>query len=124
MKRKYLFFAIIIAGLMVVSISDYQAYSQTTQKKTATVQSVKYTCPMHPKVISDKPGKCPICGMKLVEVASVSKGKMNQMKDSMMMKKDSTMMKKGKMMNESMMKKGKMMKDSASMKKDKMMKMK
>jgi len=24
-----------------------------------------YTCPMHPKVKSDKPGKCPECGMKL-----------------------------------------------------------
>src|SRR5947209_1904337 len=26
-----------------------------------------YTCPMHPKVTSDKPGKCPICGMRLVQ---------------------------------------------------------
>lgn len=25
-----------------------------------------YTCPMHPKVTSDKPGKCPECGMDLV----------------------------------------------------------
>ncbi len=25
-----------------------------------------YTCPMHPDVISDKPGKCPECGMNLV----------------------------------------------------------
>jgi hypothetical protein len=26
-----------------------------------------YTCPMHPEVISDKPGKCPKCGMELVK---------------------------------------------------------
>ncbi|GEP97724.1 efflux RND transporter periplasmic adaptor subunit [Chitinophaga cymbidii] len=25
-----------------------------------------YTCPMHPQVIQNKPGKCPICGMNLV----------------------------------------------------------
>jgi membrane fusion protein, copper/silver efflux system len=26
-----------------------------------------YTCPMHPSVISDRPGVCPICGMALVK---------------------------------------------------------
>jgi len=32
----------------------------------AEVQAVVYTCPMHPEVFSDKPGKCPTCGMFLV----------------------------------------------------------
>ena len=26
-----------------------------------------YTCPMHPEVLSDKPGRCPKCGMNLVK---------------------------------------------------------
>lgn len=28
-----------------------------------------YTCPMHPTVISDRPGACPVCGMDLVRKA-------------------------------------------------------
>lgn len=27
----------------------------------------KYVCPMHPQIIKDGPGRCPICGMALVE---------------------------------------------------------
>jgi hypothetical protein len=26
-----------------------------------------YTCPMHPEVISDRPGRCPKCGMALAQ---------------------------------------------------------
>ena len=26
-----------------------------------------YSCPMHPQIRKDKPGKCPICGMTLVK---------------------------------------------------------
>lgn len=26
-----------------------------------------YTCPMHPQIVQDKPGSCPICGMDLVK---------------------------------------------------------
>jgi heavy metal-binding protein len=32
-----------------------------------TEDAVVYTCPMHPDVVSDQPGKCPRCGMNLVK---------------------------------------------------------
>ncbi len=35
--------------------------------------AVKYTCPMHPQIISDTPGKCPICGMDLVPITGTQK---------------------------------------------------
>ena len=34
--------------------------------------SVAYTCPMHPDVVSDEPGRCGKCGMKLVPAHLVS----------------------------------------------------
>ena len=32
------------------------------------VEGEKYTCGMHPWIITDKPGDCPICGMKLTRI--------------------------------------------------------
>jgi len=37
-------------------------------KKDFHNHTKKFTCPMHPEIISDKPGKCPKCGMNLVEI--------------------------------------------------------
>ena len=31
--------------------------------------SSQYTCPMHPQIVQNKPGVCPICGMELVQKA-------------------------------------------------------
>ena len=33
-------------------------------------KKVQYTCPMHPQIIRDKPGVCPICHMDLVIIPS------------------------------------------------------
>ncbi len=39
--------------------------SACTQKKDISEKDA-YTCPMHPTVLSDRPGLCPVCGMDLV----------------------------------------------------------
>src|ERR1035437_3037975 len=42
-------------------------FSAGCGKKGATaVAAKKYQCPMHPEIVRDAPGDCPICGMKLV----------------------------------------------------------
>ena len=35
-------------------------------------ESGKYTCPMHPFIVTDRPGACPICGMTLVLQSSMA----------------------------------------------------
>ena len=47
---------------MKMKSGDSMDMTQPTTQASATT----YTCTMHPEVVSDKPGKCPKCGMELV----------------------------------------------------------
>ncbi len=38
--------------------------------ETGAEMAVLHTCPMHPQIIQEGPGSCPICGMDLVEMKS------------------------------------------------------
>ncbi|HEU4575955.1 MAG TPA: efflux RND transporter periplasmic adaptor subunit [Chitinophagaceae bacterium] len=54
--KKYL---IIIASLLFV-------FASCKNKKTTVNKDEYYTCSMHPQVMQDKPGNCPICHMELI----------------------------------------------------------
>src|SRR5437762_317806 len=43
------------------------------RQETESTNHQQYTCPMHPQIVQDKPGNCPICGMKLVPVKKLEK---------------------------------------------------
>jgi membrane fusion protein, copper/silver efflux system len=62
---------------VMVLTGGYVAYTQfgVRLKGNAAEQvQTRYHCPMHPTYISDKPGNCPICGMKLVPIEQASPG--------------------------------------------------
>ena len=44
------------------STDEHAGHNAAKEESTTT----KYTCPMHPNVVQDGPGKCPVCGMDLV----------------------------------------------------------
>ncbi|HKW15810.1 MAG TPA: heavy metal-binding domain-containing protein, partial [Candidatus Krumholzibacteria bacterium] len=56
---------LLFAGISIVSTSCQKKTAK--QEKPANVVA-KYHCPMHPQITSDKPGDCPICGMKMVPI--------------------------------------------------------
>ena len=43
----------------------FYASGRAAGRKRAAPANVQYTCPMHPEIIRDAPGSCPICGMAL-----------------------------------------------------------
>jgi Cu+-exporting ATPase len=46
----------------------FYATGRAAGRKKAAPADVQYTCPMHPEIIRDAPGPCPICGMALEPV--------------------------------------------------------
>ena len=63
---------LVVIGLAVALGGSYYAgtlrhdhVSTGAAKPSAEAEKVKYTCGMHPFIIQDEPGLCPICGMQL-----------------------------------------------------------
>ena len=61
-------------SLLVFSLFSFLLISSCSKKdehEHYEAAKERYTCPMHPQIIQDKPGTCPICGMDLVKVSAV-----------------------------------------------------
>lgn len=77
MSRLHIFLLLAAVGGAFVAAQEFapeirQFITSYTREATPPkeVEAVKYTCPMHPQIISDNPGICPICGMTLVPLKS------------------------------------------------------
>ena len=67
MKNGLKIFLIILISLTVgFGVAKFSLISGLSSKILENKSSV-YLCPMHPTYTSNKPGDCPICGMKLVK---------------------------------------------------------
>ena len=117
-KKSIIYFAIFLFGGIVLLTSNTLAQQVKPKNEEMQKQETIYTCPMHPEVVQNEPGKCPKCGMELV----IKKDK--QMKMMQHIQSDSVNMKHhGQMMHDStIMHHEYMMKDSSMMKHDHKMK--
>jgi len=65
--NRYLKFAILFLVVVFIGIAIYFFATKSGKHSEMEHQNEVYTCSMHPEVIKDKPGSCPICGMTLVK---------------------------------------------------------
>jgi RND family efflux transporter MFP subunit len=67
-----------ICGMKLVPIKGDKATAkpaaQAADDKTAHIKAGQFYCPMHTEVVQDTPGKCPKCGMNLVEKQAAPAG--------------------------------------------------
>ena len=68
MKKKIL---ITITAVVVILVPVYFLFiTGSSSSEIVSQEKQLYTCGMHPQIISDKPGLCPICEMQLVPIKS------------------------------------------------------
>lgn len=74
-SRAWLKFAIVAVVSIAIGAVGAAVFLGRQQAAPATqAQAQRYHCPMHPTYTSDKPGDCPICGMKLVPMEDPGAG--------------------------------------------------
>lgn len=60
---------LLLVGLTAAVAAPLGAFfASPAPAPSAQKPAAQYHCPMHPSVVSDHPGECPICGMKLVKI--------------------------------------------------------
>jgi len=77
-KRPWIFYivaaALVLAGAGMLAFYKVPAFHVLLHPHAggdnAAMTADKYTCGMHPFIITDKPGNCPICGMTLTKIES------------------------------------------------------
>lgn len=58
---------LILSLVLLISAIGFAQKNTGKTVKADTAKHIMYTCPMHPEVLQAKPGKCPKCGMTLVQ---------------------------------------------------------
>ena len=76
MKNKIIiYFLLIVFGILIgVGATHYLSNGEQNDIHEHESDETLYTCGMHPNIIEEEPGTCPICGMNLTPIKGSSKG--------------------------------------------------
>jgi Cu(I)/Ag(I) efflux system membrane fusion protein len=66
--NKYIKYSFVAVVILVVGFGVYYGMNNYNTQPAVEKATEVYTCSMHPEIIRDEPGNCPICGMNLVKV--------------------------------------------------------
>lgn len=58
----------VLAGFLIIGGLTSCSKNSSTSSQSSDAKAKKYHCAMHPQYTSEKPGDCPICNMRLVEM--------------------------------------------------------
>lgn len=70
--NKYLKYSLWTIAVVMVGFAVYYFVEKANNSATHKQKEEIYTCSMHPEIIRNEPGNCPICGMDLVKKVSES----------------------------------------------------
>jgi protein SCO1 len=62
----------LLALICVVGLAPGSERMSAQTRQQAQQDPARYVCPMHPKIVSAKPGRCPACGMALRTMADAA----------------------------------------------------
>ncbi len=77
-KKKFFVIAVILVALASGGILFLRSSKNNASKNPVETTDVYY-CPMHKEYVSDKPGNCPVCSMKLVKKEGSDEDAMKKM---------------------------------------------
>ncbi len=58
---------VLLLAIGIMGVACKRSSDAPPDQQVASQPAAVYACPMHPQIRESKPGKCPICGMELVQ---------------------------------------------------------
>ena len=77
--RLFIILLLITIALGMTYVGSQQMKPSSKENQLTMNNKEQFVCSMHPEIIKDEPGDCPICGMSLIEKIELDKNSVNSL---------------------------------------------